>query len=415
MKKILYIYVILFFASFSPSSYGELELDPETIEGCSNEVKLPPATTQADPSAKKILPPVQGIYPGIYNIGSTLPKYNVFKSEVGQAPVIVHTFHDFIAPKDLFSKTPKIRTFEQALEGDGAPSPLDLANELNKDGSVLAISWAIECCDMESMSLWYGLSKGNNVVPGILKGDFDTDIRKAAKQIKAFGHPIMLGLFGEYGPQSWFLFGKDGKTAINYSKNICNEYGNPSWPDGPERVRDTYRHIIDLFRQEGVNNVTWFMYTSTGYMNQDDEDFTTWLHPKYFYPGDSYIDWVGQSAYFIDPENRPDVNEEVGDISKAILQGYNAWGSVTQRPFFIPELGAAGDGSNSRAEIIRKVVTEYLPNLSRVKAFSFANAELFDVYFDIPILGKKYPDELLMWKSSVINNSSKFQHSLIVK
>ncbi len=414
MSFLVRSWFLLFFFSISGSSLAELELDPETIEGCSTEVSLPPATSQADASANKILPPTQGVYPGLYNIGSTLSEYKAYKTKAGKAPVIVHTFHDFISSEELFSNNSKLRAFDQPLEGDDAPTPLALATELSKDGAALAISWAIECCNLESMSLWYGLSKANTVVPRILNGDFDSDLRTAARQIKALGHPVMLGLFGEFAPQAWFLFGKDGRTAINYSENICNGYGNPAWPDGPERVRDTYRHVIDIFRQEGVKNVTWFMYTSTGYMNVDDEDYTAWLHPKYFYPGDAYIDWVGQSAYFIDPENRPDVNEGVQDITKAIMNGYNAWGSVTQRPFIIPEFGAASDGSQSRAQIIQKVVTEFLPGLPRVKAFTFANAELFKQYFEIPILGEQYPDEMQMWKSSVINNPA-FQHSLIIK
>ena len=414
MNKIFYISFFSFFLSISHSSYGEMELDPKMIAGCKNEVNLPPATSQASTSAKKILPPAQGIYPGLYNIGSTEKKYNFYKIETGKAPVIVHTFHDFIDPKELFSKTPKVRTFEYKLEGENVTSPLTLANRISKNGSTLALSWAIECCDFESISLWYGQSKANNVVPRLLKGDFDTEIRKAARQIKKLEHPIMLGLFGEYAPQAWFLFGSDGRTAINYTENICNQYGNPAWPDGPERIRDTYRHVIDLFRQEGVNNVTWFMYTSTGYMNPSDEDYTPWFHPKYFYPGDAYIDWVGQSAYFIDPENKPDVNEEVTDIVNALVPGYNAWGTVTQRPFFIPELGAPSDGSNTRKDIIQKVVSVYLPSLPRIKAFAFANADLFDVYFELPILGKKFPDEMIMWKSSVINNPT-FEHTLILK
>jgi hypothetical protein len=35
-------------------------------------------------------------------------------------------------------------------------------------------------------------------------------------------------------------------------------YGDPAVPDGPERFRDAYRHIVDVCRQEGADNITWF-------------------------------------------------------------------------------------------------------------------------------------------------------------
>ncbi len=404
MKKTHFLSIFLLFVSFSPGSYSdELELDPGVIEGCRTTVSPPPANTQVAADATKVLPPAHGIYPGLYNIGSTRQSYNDFKTQTGKAPPIVYTFHDFVAPNELNAANPTVRTFTEKLEGDDAPSPLTLADEISQDGSVLALSWAIECCDMESMSLWYNLTKPNDIVPRLIQGDFDAEIRAAARQIKNFGRPIMLALFGEYHPQSWFLFGADGRTQINNTDNICNKYGDPTWPDGPERVRDTYIHVIDLFRLEGVKNVTWFMYTSTRYMDPTDDDFTPWMHPKYFYPGDNYIDWVGQSAYFVDMSNRPAVNEEVQDIVKALKPGYDAWGTVTQRPFIIPEFASPSDSSHSRADILREVVTNYLPSLPRVKAFTFANGELFENYFEIPLFGK-LPDEVNMWKTSVVNN-----------
>jgi hypothetical protein len=47
-------------------------------------------------------------------------------------------------------------------------------------------------------------------------------------------------------------------------------FGDPNWPDGPERFRDAYRHIIDIFRQEGASNVTFIFQTNTidgGYLS----------------------------------------------------------------------------------------------------------------------------------------------------
>jgi glycosyl hydrolase family 26 len=406
MNYIFYLSSLFFSFFLITNSYAdELDLDPGVAKNCSNTVTLPPATSNAAANAKKIIPPPQGIYPGLYNISTTQQAITAFTEKTGKNPPIVYTFHDFIGPDDFNSETPKIRTFTEKMEGDDAPSPLDFAEEIAQNGSVLALSWAIECCDFESLDLWYNRIKPNNIVPRLLNGDFDKEIRSAAKQIKNLNQPILLSLFGEFHPQAWFLFGKDGRTQINNTDNICNNYGDPAWPDGPERVRDTYRHVIDLFRQEGVKNVTWFMYTSTGYMDPTDEDYTIWMHPKYFYPGDDYIDWVGQSAYFIDPKNRPDVNEDYSDIVTALKAGYDAWGAVTQRPLFLAEFGAPTDGSHSRAKILREVLKNYLPSLPRVKAFAFADGILFEDYFELPLLGQ-FEDEIIAWNESVSNNTA---------
>ena len=37
-------------------------------------------------------------------------------------------------------------------------------------------------------------------------------------------------------------------------------YGDPDYPDGPERYRDAYRHLVELFREERIENVTRFFH-----------------------------------------------------------------------------------------------------------------------------------------------------------
>ncbi len=403
MKKIILSSLLILLSTLAVSDAGELDVKFEAQKGCENSVKLSAPKTHPAKDAIKILPPKEGIYPGLYNIETTKQAYYDFTKLTGKPPSLVYTFHDFLSPKDLYSDTPRVRTFTEPLEGDGAPSPLALAAEISKHNSILAFSWAIECCDFNSKALWYNLQKPNKIVPRILKGDFDKDIKVAAKQIKEFKKPLMLSIFAEFHQQARFLFGKDGRTEMTRTDNICSHYGDPKWPDGPERVRDTITHIIDIFRQEGVKNVTWFMYTSTRYMDPTYNEYTKWMHPKFFYPGDAYIDWVGQSAFFIDPDNRPKVNSDYHDIVTAIKPGYDAWGEVTQRPFFLPEFSAPTDGKFSRAKILRKVLKDYLPSLPRVKALTLTNGKLFRDYYEVPLLGK-FPDEITTWKEVVTNN-----------
>ena len=40
-------------------------------------------------------------------------------------------------------------------------------------------------------------------------------------------------------------------------------YGDPTYPDGAERYRDAYRHLVTLFRAEGATNVTFVFHVDS--------------------------------------------------------------------------------------------------------------------------------------------------------
>jgi hypothetical protein len=61
--------------------------------------------------------------------------------------------------------------------------------------------------------------------------------------------------FGTEVNRSWFPW-----NATWNGGQSTDQYGDPQAPDGAERFRDAYRGIIDLFRAEGVNNVTWVFH-----------------------------------------------------------------------------------------------------------------------------------------------------------
>ncbi len=77
-------------------------------------------------------------------------------------------------------------------------------------------------------------------------------------------------------------------------------YGDPLLADGPERFRDAYRHIIDVCRLAGADDITWFFHVDVG-----GSPAATWNEISSYYPGDDYIDWVGISDYgSLSPDER---------------------------------------------------------------------------------------------------------------
>lgn len=120
----------------------------------------------------------------------------------------------------------------------------------------------------------------------IIDGDFDQALKEWAQEARRDSIPLLVD-FAVEANGDWFpwsgVFNGGGTTDL---------YGDPDYPDGPERYRDAYRHIIDLFRQEGAANITWFFHFNYASFPQND-----WNRPKYYYPGDDYIDWIGFSLY----------------------------------------------------------------------------------------------------------------------
>ncbi len=118
-----------------------------------------------------------------------------------------------------------------------------------------------------------------------LNGDFDEDLREWARKAKSYDFPLLVE-FGTEMNGFWFpwngIWNGAGETA----------YGDPNQYDGPEKFKKVYRRIIDICREEGANNITWFFH-----VNGENDPSTDWNRMKNYYPGDEYIDWIGISIY----------------------------------------------------------------------------------------------------------------------
>jgi len=377
---------------------------PEAVAGCRAEALAPKNHRTSLPDRVTLIPPSNGTYIGLYSIGTIAEDQRRFVEKSGHRPAIVYTFHDWVSDDDWASSSPHFRTFTDPLESSRV-SPLQLAEQVRKEGSVLAVAWAIQCCDWESHLFWYGFRKPTVTVDRLLQGEYDSYITSVARQIKSYGHPIMLTLFSEFNYQGMMGFGKRGGERLDEVAHVCRLYGDPTWPDGPERIKDAFVYVIDRFRKEDVRNVTWFMYAGSHYMNPRHEDYSQWLHPQYFYPGDDYIDWVGQSAYFIDPRAIPKLRQQelATSVTEALAPGYVAWGAVTERPLFLPEFGVLGDKTHSRARVLEEVFRDVLPQFPRVQAITLADFKIAEDYYEVPRLGT-FEDETGAWKRAVREN-----------
>jgi hypothetical protein len=133
---------------------------------------------------------------------------------------------------------------------------------------------------------------GPYALQNIIDGKFDVQLKAWADAARNTNIPLLT----EFGTEA---NATEPWTGVWNGAGETTGYGDPTLPDGPERFRDAYRHIVSLFRAEGATNVTWFFHVV-----QQFEPTSWWNTFANLYPGDDYVDWLGLSTYGL--PNLPD-------------------------------------------------------------------------------------------------------------
>jgi beta-mannanase len=145
---------------------------------------------------------------------------------------------------------------------------------------------------------------------------------------------------------------------------VTDQYGDPNKADGPERFQDAYRHIIDLFRDQEVKNITWAFYP--GAVSFPDEKWNT---IEAYYPGDDYIDRIGLSNY-----GAQENNEEWDSFKNILDKTYIKLVNITpDKPLAIFEFGVTENHSDgNKAQWIKEALQIIADNnYPRLKAISY--------------------------------------------
>lgn len=168
----------------------------------------------------------------------------------------------------------------------------------------------------------------------IRSGEYDEQLKVWAQAAKKSAVPILIE-FGTEVNGKWFPWnGKwNGETYIDINGQSAHS--------GPQLFIETYRHIIDIFRTQQVDNVTWVYHVNA--LSSPDQN---WNDLDAYYPGDDYIDWVGVSVY-----GAQSPNEEWRDFDSIYSPAYNKIITFSNKPIGIVELGVAeGAEENMKAQ-----------------------------------------------------------------
>jgi mannan endo-1,4-beta-mannosidase len=114
-------------------------------------------------------------------------------------------------------------------------------------------------------------------VAGIAAGRYDGYLSSYAEAVRAYRHPVIVS-FGHEMNGSWYSWG----------------YRRTS----PATFVAAWRHIVTLFRELGAGNVTW-MWTVNIVNNTERGTIPS---PAPWWPGSSYVTWVGIDGYYLKPD-----------------------------------------------------------------------------------------------------------------
>jgi mannan endo-1,4-beta-mannosidase len=221
------------------------------------------------------LPPVTGGYLGVYAKGvpTSYNRVTAFTSATGTSPDVIMYYSGWYVP------------FKAALAETAA-----------KDGAAPLIQM-----DPDGIS-----------VAAIASGQYDGYLSSYAEAVRAYGHPVILS-FGHEMNGNWYSWG--------YTKT------------SPAAFVAAWRHIVTLFRDLGAKNVTWLWTVN---IVDDTRTGGKIPSPQPWWPGKSYVTWVGIDGYYLKPNWKfaPLFGPTIGDVRK-----------FTYAPILIAETGAVASAN----------------------------------------------------------------------
>ena len=173
----------------------------------------------------------------------------------------------------------------------------------------------------------------------IVNGHYDSHLKYFADQVRTFGRSVIIS-FGHEMNGDWYPWGYTKQSPAIWVK--------------------AWRHIVNLFRKEGADNVTW-MWTING-LSPGEGPIRDW------WPGDKYVDWTAFDAYYYHADQT--FTSTFGPTIAAIRK-------ITKKPILIGET-AVGQVAGQAAKI-----PGLIAGVHRARLLGF-------IWFDIPQSGSIY-------------------------
>jgi hypothetical protein len=201
------------------------------------------------------------------------------------------------------------------------PMPLALARWDMGRGTIPLISW------------------GQVSAAQVVSGKYDSLIRKRALELKSLRGGVLLRWFAEM----------DGQH-------------NAAAAGSPGTYIAAWRHIHAIFDRVGATNVSWVWCPNAG-------GFTTGRAQRY-YPGSSYVNWVGADGYNWGPE-RP---RTPWRTFAGVFSAFYRWGKMTGKPLIVGEYGTVEGKPGAKAAWFRQAQSSLSTTMRAIRAVVYFNS-----------------------------------------
>jgi beta-mannanase len=175
--------------------------------------------------------------------------------------------------QNMVGKKHAIYHFYTAWANSTLDTDMFLLSGIIQNGSVPMITWM---SIPDSGSNPNGCNDPSWNLNSILDGSHDTYIRTFASAAAAWGHTLLI----RWGHEM---------NLVSYS---WAGYCNGADAQAPNEFILAFRHIHDIFVQEGATNVQ-FVWSP----NCESYPAASWNNIDNYYPGDAYVDWIGVVGY----------------------------------------------------------------------------------------------------------------------
>jgi hypothetical protein len=222
---------------------------------------------------------------------------------------------------------------------------------------------SIPMLDWSSWHLGGGPNQPDFKLSKIYTGVHDDYIRQWALGAKSWGHPFFLRF-------DWEM---NGNWQFPWSEQLN---GNQ-----PGDYIKAWRHVHDIFTQNGVTNVTWVWCPNIS--------SPTTRSMASLYPGDAYVDWICLDGY-----NKYSTWLGFNTVftGSSIDWLYNSYQEILAvaptKPLMLGEVASleAGDGGARKAAWITDAFTNQLPaNFPKIKAIVWFNWDAYNPAYTFPI------------------------------
>jgi len=167
---------------------------------------------------------------------------------------------------------------------------------------------------------------------------------------------------GEYDEEILFLINLLRRLNKPVFLRIGYEFNSPGKYPASEFIK-AWRHIVDLFRKNGCNNVAfvWCACTAHNYRSKDIGEIIK------YYPGDMYVDWFGNDLFGV---------KHFEDNKDIITEAFAKESEKHRKPLIIGESSPARIGVGKGKEswgIWFKPYFKWIKDHPVVKAFCYIN------------------------------------------